>query len=139
MQSTIRRIGKMTSGLKTHSSYYLELITSFPPRPITNEEELIATQNRINSILDKGQLNKDERDYLRVLGMLIYEYENKHEPMPKLEGVDLLKAVMEEDNLQPKDLVNIFGSESIVKEVLEGKLRLTETEKLIYKFIKLFN
>lgn len=124
----------MTSGLETPSSYYLELITTFPPRPITNEEELIATQNRINSILDKGQLNQDEKDYLRVLGMLVYEYEEKHEPMPKLEGVDLLQAVMEEGNLQPKDLVSIFGSEFIVKDILEGKREITEQEvaNLIY-------
>ncbi|WP_013322868.1 transcriptional regulator [Gloeothece verrucosa] len=86
----------MMSGLKTPSNYYLELVTSFPPRPITNEEELIANQNRINFILDKGLLNEDEKDYLRVFGMLVYEYEEKHKPMPKLEGVDLLKAVMEE-------------------------------------------
>ncbi|HBE49841.1 MAG TPA: transcriptional regulator, partial [Cyanobacteria bacterium UBA11369] len=30
----------MTTGLKIPSSYYIELITNFPPRPITNEAEL---------------------------------------------------------------------------------------------------
>lgn len=39
----------MTTGLKTPSSYYMELITTFPPRPITCEAELTATQN---SLLD---------------------------------------------------------------------------------------
>ena len=75
----------MTTGLKTPNSYYMELITTFPPRPITNEAELIATQNRINDILDKGPLTRDDRDYLSVLGMLVYEYEEKHEPpMPEI-------------------------------------------------------
>ncbi len=40
----------MTIGFKTLNNYYIELITIFTPRPITNETELIATQNRINSI-----------------------------------------------------------------------------------------
>lgn len=39
----------MTSGLKTPSSYYIELITTFAPRPITNETELI--QAKIGLIL----------------------------------------------------------------------------------------
>jgi HTH-type transcriptional regulator/antitoxin HigA len=59
----------MTTGLKTPSSYYIELINQFPPRPITDEIGLIATQNRIHMILDKPDLTQDDRDYLKVLGM----------------------------------------------------------------------
>jgi hypothetical protein len=47
--------GKMTTGLKTPSSYYIEMIVTFPPRPITCEAELIATQNRIDSIFPLWQ------------------------------------------------------------------------------------
>ena len=36
----------MTTGTKTPSNYYMELINAFPPRPITNEAELTATQTR---------------------------------------------------------------------------------------------
>jgi HTH-type transcriptional regulator/antitoxin HigA len=115
----------MTTGLKTPSSYYIELITIFPPRPITNDAELIATQNQINSILDKGKLTQDDRDYLKVLGTLVYDYEDKNEPIPILKGVELLKALLEESNLQPKDLVPIFPSESIVLDILDGKRELT--------------
>lgn len=103
--------------MKTPTSYYIELITTFPPRPITNEAELIATQNQINSILDKGKLTQDDRDYLKVLGTLVYDYEDKNEPMPILKGVELLKALLEESNLQPKDLASICQSESIVLDI----------------------
>jgi len=48
----------MTTGLKTPNSYYMELITTFPPRTITNEAESIATQNPINDILDKGRRSR---------------------------------------------------------------------------------
>ncbi len=118
----------MTTGLKTPSSYYIELITTFPPRPITNEAELIATQNQINSILDKGKLTQDDRDYLKVLGTLVYDYEDKNEPMPILKGVELLKALLEESNLQPKDLVPIFPSESIVLDILNEQCELTASQ-----------
>lgn len=118
----------MTSGLKTPSSYYIELITTFAPRPITNEAELIATQNRINSILDKGNLTQDDKDYVNVLGTLVYDYEERNEPMPILKGVALLKALLEESNLQPKHLIPICESESNILEILNGKAKLNDNQ-----------
>ncbi|MDJ0735101.1 MAG: transcriptional regulator [Nostocaceae cyanobacterium] len=118
----------MMSGLKTPSSYYIKLITSFPPRPITNETELIATQNRINSILDKGKLTQDDKDYLKVLATLIEDYEAKHEHITTLMGVKLLKALLEESNLQPQDLLPIFQNESRIVDILNGKHQLTANE-----------
>ena len=77
----------------------MEIITTFPPRPITCEAELIASQNRIDSIVSRSNLTQDDRDYLNVLGTLVYDYEQKHEPMPVLKGIALLKALMVEDNI----------------------------------------
>jgi HTH-type transcriptional regulator/antitoxin HigA len=127
----------MTTGLKTPSSYYIEIITTFPPRPITCEAELIATQNRIDSIVSRSNLTQDDRDYLNVLGTLVYDYEQKHEPMPVLKGIALLKALMVEDNIQEKDLVDIFESESWVSEMMDGKRELTVSQ--IHKLAKFFH
>ncbi len=118
----------MTIGLKTPSSYYIELINTFPPRPISNEAALIATQNRINYILDKGNITQDDRDYLKVLGTLVYDYEEKYEPMPTLKDGELLQALLEESNLQPKDLVHICESEFTVLDILNGKRQLTDNQ-----------
>ena len=119
----------MTTGIKNPSKYYIELINAFPPRPITNEAELIATQTQINSILDQKQLNQDDRDYLKVLGMLVYEYEEKHEPIPEIRGVELLKAVSEEFGLKHKDLINIFNNEFVILDILQGKNQLTKEQE----------
>lgn len=35
------------------SNGYIELLTNFPPRPITSEEELELTQNMIDKLLDQ--------------------------------------------------------------------------------------
>ncbi|ARV62716.1 transcriptional regulator [Nostocales cyanobacterium HT-58-2] len=127
----------MTSGLKSPSDYYMKLINNFPPRPITNQAELIATQNQINSILDKRNLTQDDRDYLKVLGTLVYDYEQQHEPIPILKGVELLKALLEESSLEPRNLAYIFESESIVLDVINGKHKLTENQ--IKELAKLFH
>lgn len=57
------------------SNDYIKLLANFPPRPITSEEELELTQTIIDKLLDKGKLSQDEKDYLNVLGALVYEYE----------------------------------------------------------------
>ena len=73
-------------------------------------------------------MTQDDRDYLKVLGTLVYDYEEKHEPMPTLRGVTLLKALMEESDLQPIDLIPIFGSEASVAEMLACQKELTEQQ-----------
>lgn len=127
----------MMTGLKTSSSYYIEIITTFPPRPITCEAELIGTQNRIDSIVNLSNLTQDDRDYLNVLGTLVYDYEQKHESMPVLKGIALLKALMIEDNIQEKDLVDIFEPEFCMSEVMNRKRELTASQ--IQKLAKFFH
>ncbi len=127
----------MTTGLKTPSSYYIEIITTFPPRPITCEAELIATQNRIDSIVSRSNLTQDYRDYLNVLGTLVYDYEQKHEPMQVLKGIALLKALMVEDNIQEKDLIELFKNESLVSDILNGNSELTASQ--IQKLAEFFH
>ena len=70
----------MTIGIKIPSDRYLELITAFPPRPIGCDAEFELVQGQVNHILDGGPLGADEQEYLRLLGVLIYDYEERHEP-----------------------------------------------------------
>lgn len=104
---------------------YVELLQAFPPRPIKSDEELIATQNVIDSLIDNAPLTLDEQDYLDVLGTLVYEYEQTKEPVPDIYGIELLKALMEEYGLGQKDLIPVFKTESIMSDILTEKCKLT--------------
>jgi HTH-type transcriptional regulator / antitoxin HigA len=58
----------MTTGLKAPSNDYLQLINAFPPRPITNEAELVATQQQINLVLDRaGHPHQNWREEKRTI------------------------------------------------------------------------
>ncbi|MGG6268703.1 hypothetical protein ACQ4M3_21030 [Leptolyngbya sp. AN03gr2] len=83
------------ANFKAPSDFYLRLVTEFPPRPIQDEALLQATQERINQVLS-NPLNDDARDYLRVLGMLIYEYEEQTEVFPKLTDEERIQALQED-------------------------------------------
>ena len=125
MRNMINKTGKTTIGSRSPSAY-IELLKTFPPRPIASEEDLVATQNVIDSLIDRAELTPDEQDYLNVLGTLVYEYEQlHHEPIPDIHGVELIKALLDEFGLRQKDLVPIFKTESIVSAVLNGQRQLT--------------
>jgi len=79
----------------------------------------------LDRIVDADEITPEQQDYINILGMLIYEYEEKYVSIPDLSGVELLKALIHEFNLQQKDLVPIFKTESIVSAILNGKRKFT--------------
>ena len=118
----------MMTGLTIPSPYYLSLITEFAPRPITNDLELSITQQRINTILDQKNLSQDDRDYINVLGMLVYDYEEKNEQFPKLTDGELLHTLMEDYNLEIRDFLGIFEQEQTILDILGCKRQLNSQE-----------
>ena len=113
---------KMTGFNRT----YTQLIANFPPRPIASDKQFWATQDQIDTLLSKLHLTVDEQDYLTVLSMLIEQYEDEHEPEITLQGIRLIRALMDEQELYQRDLVKpVFKTDSIASAVLNGKRRLT--------------
>jgi HTH-type transcriptional regulator/antitoxin HigA len=122
----------MMIGLTPISNYYLQLINEFPPRPIKNEDELRETQKRINFILDKANLTQDDQDYLKVLGMLVYDYEEKYEIFPELKPLEILDDLINNQGIKAEELLEIFESESIIFDILNNQCQITieESKKL---------
>ena len=108
------------------SNDYLALSRTFPPRVIRDDDELDQAISVVDDLLDRPDLSGNEREYLAVLGLLIEEYERTHVELPAVTGVELLRHLMEENDLSQGDLASLFGdNRSIVSEVLHGKRRLS--------------
>ena len=56
-----------------------------------------------------------------MLTLLIEDFEQSSKPATGIEALELMEA----NSLKQKDLVSIFGTPSIISEVLNGKRRLT--------------
>src|ERR1035437_1546825 len=67
----------------------------------------------------------DRGDELEILITLIEAYEAKHYPIEAADPVDAIEYIMEERKLKQSDLVKVFGSKSLVSEVLNKKRELT--------------
>ena len=60
-----------------------------------------------------------------VLTLLIEEFEERHYALKSASPIEHIVELMTAHDLKPKDLVDIFGTPSIVSEVLHGKRQLT--------------
>ncbi len=137
MQNMTQIIGKKTLGLSSNLNY-LELLSTFPPRPIANEEDFNKTQKIIDTLIDKGELTPDEQDYLSVLGSLIRDYEDINLTLPKLNPVELIQALLDDASLQIQDLNFIFGNEITVSKILTNQQELTLSQiKKLAEFFKI--
>jgi len=67
---------------------------------------------------------------------LIEAYEEQNHSIPDASPVDVLRTLMDANGLRQKDLAPIFGSESVVSEVLNGKRDINKNhiEKLSKRF-----
>ena len=103
---------------------YLALVRAFPLVSLHNDAHLKEALAVIDRLLDIPQRSAAEEEYLQALTDLVETYENAHVTMPTVTGVDALRYLMAENDLTQADLAPLFGSRSIISEVLAGKRRL---------------
>jgi HTH-type transcriptional regulator/antitoxin HigA len=84
----------------------------------------------------RGHLNWKEEEYVELLSLLIEAYEEEHYSIPDASPVEVIKELMAANDLRQKDLVGIFGSESMVSLVLNGQrpLGLAHIQALSRRF-----
>jgi HTH-type transcriptional regulator / antitoxin HigA len=107
-------------------SEYAALLSSTLPAVIRSEaenERCIAVLEELDS---KGnRTTAAERRLAELLTLLIEDFEEKHYALKAASPVELLNELMQANNLKQKDLLDVFGTPSIVSEVLHGKRQLT--------------
>lgn len=115
-----------TSTTIDFNSEYADLLHLHTPRPIKNDKEFWATQNLIDQLLDhEGDLTTDQQDFLMLLGTLIEQYETRTNVLPELRGLELIKTLVEKDNLDGNQLSQIFGVTWRAQMILDGKYPIT--------------
>src|SRR5229473_7047651 len=107
------------------------------PTPIASERQHKEYLSVLDRLASKDNPTTEEEKYAEVLITLIEAYEEEHHSIPDASPVEVLRTLMDANGLRQKDLVRIFGSESIVSEVLHKKRDLNKTH--IEKLSKRFN
>jgi HTH-type transcriptional regulator / antitoxin HigA len=78
--------------ISTDSLAYVELLTTFPSRPIKSAIECDQVQAVIDRLLDTPKLSAEQQDYLNLLGLLIEDYETQFVPISDILWCGLAKG-----------------------------------------------
>ena len=89
---------------------------------IQDERDYDLALERLNDLIDEVGTDEGHPLYslLDTLGTVVHAWEEQHYPMPKLEGAEALRFLMEEHDLTQSDLPEV-GSQGVVSEILGGK------------------
>ena len=105
---------------------YATLLARTLPSVIHSEKENARYLAMLEELDQKGsKLTPAEQRLAELLTLLIEDFEEKAYALEPASPVEILRELMDANNLRQKDLVDVFGTPSIVSEVLNGKRGLT--------------
>ena len=71
-------------------------------------------------------LTPEEEKLAELMTVLIQQYEEAHYPLGHANPIEALRVLMEERGLRQRDLIPVFGSSSVVSDVLNAKRSISK-------------
>jgi HTH-type transcriptional regulator / antitoxin HigA len=115
---------------------YSKLLVETLPHVIHTERENERYTAVLESLLAKRNRTREESRLVELLTLLIEDFEEKRYSLQPATPRDGVRHLMESNGLRQVDLIEVFGAESIVSEVLNGRRDLAKShiEKLSLRF-----
>jgi HTH-type transcriptional regulator/antitoxin HigA len=107
---------------------YANLLARTQPHVIYTEAENESYIAALEALYDRGPLTAEEQRLAELLTLLIETFERKTYQLEPSNPVDVVRHLMDASGLKQKDLREVFGSESLVSEFLNGKRGLSKTQ-----------
>ena len=108
---------------------YGQLIGKYRPRMIQSDnkfDRLAAQLESLDITQEARALTPEELELQALLAHLCQEYEDRTVPPPTSTPLDALKFLMDQNNLRPVDLLDVFGSRAVASQVLTGKREISK-------------
>ena len=107
---------------------YATLLSETKPEVVHDDALNQVYIQQLERLSSKPSVSPAEEKFIQLLMVLVEDFENKNHPVPNASPVDILRHLMEAHQLRQKDLVDIFGAESTVSDVLNGKRDITKEQ-----------
>jgi HTH-type transcriptional regulator / antitoxin HigA len=104
---------------------YQDLIGRTLPHVIRTEAENEHYLRVLEALDRQPRLTPAQAELAALLTLLIEDFEDRHYALTPATPIEHLQELMRVQGLKQKDLVDVFGTPSIVSEVLHGKRALT--------------
>ena len=102
---------------------YEELLVETAPEVIETDAQYHGVLKQFGDLVGKGnQRTPEETKLMRLLGLLIQDYDRRHAlPPDDSTPAERLAYVLEVSGKTAADLVSVFGQKSHISEALRGK------------------
>ena len=119
------------------------LYLHFPPRPIANRKMYEHYSKAVNILmreLEVGAVAKaiqtSIQDYIKSVAPFLENYEKKEFPLKSASPEEVLRFLMEQNDLSQYDLASDLGGQTVVSDILHGQRKLTREhiERLSKRF-----
>jgi HTH-type transcriptional regulator/antitoxin HigA len=108
---------------------YGKLLARALPRVIKTEEEnerMIAELEKLDTAGRGRPLTPEEESLAELMTLLVREFEESKYPLGHAEPLEALRILMEDRGNRQRDLIPVFGSSSVVSDVLNGKRSISK-------------
>jgi antitoxin component HigA of HigAB toxin-antitoxin module len=105
---------------------YEELCRLHLPRTIHDNSDYENTLEVIERLISLPLPNVDQADFMETLTELVEVYEAQHEPIKKMRELELLKYLMEENDISKEKLGTILKKGSTLGyKIMDGTRKIT--------------
>jgi HTH-type transcriptional regulator/antitoxin HigA len=119
----------MNAALAVNPRKYRLLLDRTMPVAIQTDGEHQRMLRTAAGLMDKGDaLTPEEGRVLKLLAILIQDYERQHHRLPRVEPREMLQDLLEERGLAPNSLWPVVGSKARVSEILSGKRAVSKLQ-----------
>jgi HTH-type transcriptional regulator/antitoxin HigA len=126
----------MSTVLNPTDKRYRELLATTLPRVIHSEAENEHCIAALEALHERARLSPEQEQLSELLTLLIEDFESKNYQLNAVSPVEIIRELMSANSLKQSDLVDVFGTKSVVSEVLSGKRDLSKAhiQKLCQRF-----
>jgi HTH-type transcriptional regulator / antitoxin HigA len=126
MLNMTKTIGKMTPTLNKET--YSNLLAEVLPKVIETETEYEQILVKAEQLTFNKNKTNEEQILLKLLVLLIEQYETENYPLGEAKPYEILQHLMESSGTKQADLVGIIGSSGMVSEVVNGKRSISKAQ-----------
>jgi HTH-type transcriptional regulator/antitoxin HigA len=105
---------------------YGELLSQTKPEVVTGDRQHQLYIEQLERLTGQAEVSPAQEKLIHLLTVLVEDYQTRNFPIPDAGPLAIVRHLMEAHHLRQKDLVDVFGTESIVSDVLNGKRDLTK-------------
>jgi HTH-type transcriptional regulator / antitoxin HigA len=117
---------------------YAELLVAIQPKVIETEAENEFYLAEVTKLMRLGEsISPAQERLLKLLVSLIEGFEDLHYQIKAATPLEILTELVNDRGLKQKDLLEVFGSQGVASEVLNGKRGISKAQaKALGEFFK---